>query len=101
MALTPEEREALFNVVANEESVEGRAEAVLKLRAELEEETVGRNQIFSDYQAMESSYNQSVETIRNLQNTLPEMTKSAFAQEKQTKEEKVEPEVFGFDKLRG
>lgn len=101
MALSPEEREALFNTIANEESIEGRAEAILQLRSELEEETVGRNQIFSDYQAMESSYNQSVETIRNLQNTLPEMTKSAFAKDPKENEKEKEPEIFGFDKLRG
>lgn len=98
MALTPDEREELFKTLAEGETVESRAEAIVRLRGELEEETVGRNELSDQLEVLTGEYNKSSETVKNLLNSLDRTTKSKFSNDPETKDdEKTKP--YGFNRF--
>lgn len=96
MTLTPEERNALFETITNEETIEARAEAILQIRNELEEQSNSLTETQTAFDELQSKYNDSQTTMKNLLNSLPQQTE-------QTNEQNNEPpqqEKFGFAKLK-
>lgn len=76
MALSNEEREALFATITESEEIEGRAEAILNVRVELNEETENRVDLENKYKELESKYTKNQEEMIKLLHSIPQSQKN-------------------------
>lgn len=95
MALTNEEREQLFEVLNSGETIEDRAQAIIDLRAELEEETTARTELQTDYEGVSTNYLNAQEQLRQALRSIPQVKQN----EPNEQTPNTDPELRGFQKL--
>lgn len=102
MALSNEEREQLFEIITNSETLEDRAEAIAQLKGELDEETRGRNEINAQYEDVTSKYLDTQTKLKQAISSIPLNHESVFApkHDGDSNPQPDEPELRGFAQLR-
>lgn len=98
MALSNEERDNLFEALRNGEAIEDRAESIIQLQAELQEQTQEAESLQTSLSEMTDKYKDSQVKFGELMNSLPNF--KTKEEEQKAKEKDDIPEVRGFAKLR-